>query len=395
MIRSATRLQFLLGVFLCGACQHRPNGGAPPIAESSHAAAIPVASSSSVPKLRAKPSAAPKPDKTPLDAAAKARAQHYLSALGRGRKATVKKDYSAAVAAFDQALELEPRDARALAERGYAKYSAGDLDGGAQDFNLATPLASDPKLRAQIAFNQGLIAKKKGAAAQASVCPVTIDLQPKLAGLREPSFRALWSALVKDHNTDPDPDPLDFPAIPVGATDDAIAKVLADPQTSADGIWTVNLQGQQLSSWHAYAVQNGKIWLLPALSNDVRYSRCPSGVHDASVITDEVPRIELQAQDGAEGFMCQKPNGDIAECDGSDQQGEPVQSFCAYGSYTLTSYLLDPKTFSVLAVVEESGVDSDARVAAHSLVKLDITTASIEVTGAGCHLKEPLPAALH
>jgi hypothetical protein len=82
-------------------------------------------------------------------------------------------------------------------------------------------------------------------------------------------------------------------------------------------------------------------------------------------------------------------------CDGSDNQGDPVQSFCAYGSYTLTSYLLDPKTFSVLAVVEESGVDSDARVAAHSLVKLNVTTASIEVTGAGCRLKEALPAAPH
>ena len=179
------------------------------------------------------------------------------------------------------------------------------------------------------------------------------------------------------------------------ASEEAIAKVLADPQTSAGGIWAVNLQGQQLSSWHAYAVLRGKIWHLPALSNDVRYSRCPSGVHDASVITDTVPRIELQAQDGAEAFICQKPNGDTAVCDGSDNQGEPVQSFCAYGSYTITSYLLDPKTFTVLAVVEESGVDSDARVAAHSLVQLNLSTASIEVTGADCHLKEPLPAAPH
>jgi hypothetical protein len=72
-----------------------------------------------------------------------------------------------------------------------------------------------------------------------------------------------------------------------------------------------------------------------------------------------------------------------------------VQSFCAYGTYTITSYLLDPDTFTVLAVVEESGVDSDARVAAHSLVNLEVTSASIEVTGAGCRLKEPLPAAHH
>jgi Tfp pilus assembly protein PilF len=397
MIRFATRLEFLLGFILCGACQHRPNDGGAPIAQSSQTAAVKVAApAASTSALTVKPSPALKPGKAPLDAAAKAKAKRYLSALGRGRKATVKQDYSAAVAAFDEALKLEPRDARALAERGYAKYLAGDLDGGAQDFRLATPFASDPKLRAQIAFNQGLVEKKQGATAQASACPVTIDLEPKLTTTPEPNFRALWAQIVKDHNTEPDPDPLNSPSIPEGATDDVIAQTLAAPRAPADGIWLVSLFGQRLSSSHAYAVRNGKLWLLPMLSGDFLPTRCPAGVNQVGVGDDgAVPIIETVAEDGAEAFMCQKPNGDSAECDGSDNQGEPMQSFCAYGSYTIRSFLLDRKTFTVLAIVEESGVDSDARVAAHTLVNLDATNGSIEVTGAGCHLKEPLPAAPH
>jgi hypothetical protein len=395
MTRLAPRLEIVLVFFLCGACQHRPNGGDPPVAQGSQITALPVTPPSSVPQSRAEPSAAQKPAKSPLDAAAKAKAKLYLSALGRGRKATVKKDYGAAVAAFDEALKLEPRDARALAERGYAKYLAGDLDGGAQDFSLATPLASDPKLRAQIAFNQGLVAKKQGVAAQASACPVTIDLAPKLVTTPEPNFRALWAQLVKDHNDEPDPDPLNSPSIPEGATDSVIAKALAAPRAPADDIWLVSLLGQQLSSSHAYAVRKGKLWLLPTLSHDFANTRCPAGVNQVGVSDGAVPIIETVAQDGAEGFMCQKPNGDTAECDGSDNQGEPFQSFCAYGSYTIRSFLLDPSTFTVLAIVEESGVDSDARVAAHSLVTLDVASGNIEVTGAGCHLKEPLPATPH
>jgi hypothetical protein len=93
----------------------------------------------------------------------------YNAALKLGRQATVTKSYPAAVAAFDEALLAIPLDARALGERGYARFLSGDDVGAEKDFNAAIDAVpkEDRKLTAQIYFNLGLVAEKRGASAGA------------------------------------------------------------------------------------------------------------------------------------------------------------------------------------------------------------------------------------
>jgi hypothetical protein len=94
----------------------------------------------------------------------------YWTAMKRGRAATVAKKYSDAIAAFDDAIRAVPRDARARAERGYAKFLSGNNDGAGADFDEAIDLvpASDKILAAQIYFNEGLVADKAGVTAAAA-----------------------------------------------------------------------------------------------------------------------------------------------------------------------------------------------------------------------------------
>ncbi len=87
----------------------------------------------------------------------------YASALGEGRKRTREGKYPEAIAAFTRGLDAIPGDARALAERGYARLLGKDLDRAGEDFSFALA-ASDPrdrKLRAQIEFNLGLVSSAR------------------------------------------------------------------------------------------------------------------------------------------------------------------------------------------------------------------------------------------
>lgn len=88
----------------------------------------------------------------------------YARGLAEGRKLTVEKDYAGAVAAFTCALGAIPGDGRALAERGYARLLAQDLDLAMDDFasSLAAIAADDKELRAQVEFNIGLVYEQRG-----------------------------------------------------------------------------------------------------------------------------------------------------------------------------------------------------------------------------------------
>jgi tetratricopeptide (TPR) repeat protein len=84
----------------------------------------------------------------------------YKAALGRGRLLTKKKDYDAAVAAFTEAITADPGDARAHAERGFARLLQGYADDAKQDLEGALLLTGDPDLLSPIWFNLGLLREK-------------------------------------------------------------------------------------------------------------------------------------------------------------------------------------------------------------------------------------------
>jgi hypothetical protein len=85
----------------------------------------------------------------------------FAHAIKRGRAATTKKDYPAAIAAFDEALASVPKEPRALAERGYAKLLAGDNYGARMDLWAARGRTTDETLGSQIWWNLGLLAEKE------------------------------------------------------------------------------------------------------------------------------------------------------------------------------------------------------------------------------------------
>jgi hypothetical protein len=132
------------------------------------------ASAPSVSVARLSPAAStstPVPDssgqKTPKDAGILAseeqkRATDYARALGRGRRATVAKDWQNAIDAFTLALTLEPRDGKALAERGYARLSADDLEGARTDLEHARRLPTDLEVLASTLHNLGLLEERSG-----------------------------------------------------------------------------------------------------------------------------------------------------------------------------------------------------------------------------------------
>jgi tetratricopeptide (TPR) repeat protein len=88
----------------------------------------------------------------------------YRAALLEGRRETVAKHYAKAVDAFTRALAAIPRDGRALAERGYARFLAKQYEPASYDLQLALGSidSHDKKLAAQIEYNLGLVEDARG-----------------------------------------------------------------------------------------------------------------------------------------------------------------------------------------------------------------------------------------
>ncbi|WP_437323656.1 tetratricopeptide repeat protein [Sorangium sp. So ce381] len=159
--------------------------GAPPVAASSPAA-VPSASGAAPPAPSALPAspALPAPSARPLTEKEKQALATYKAALARGRLATKKQDFKAAIQAFSEAIAADPSDARALAERGFAHLTAGDRDAADGDFNAALAGAGDPELRSQIWFNLGLLRDGAGDAEAARVAYANAHLLKPSAATR-------------------------------------------------------------------------------------------------------------------------------------------------------------------------------------------------------------------
>ncbi len=60
--------------------------------------------------------------------------QRYQEAYGRGRLFEDQKQYTAAIEAFSQAIELDPTSDAAFLHRGYCRYHLGDYGNAVADF---------------------------------------------------------------------------------------------------------------------------------------------------------------------------------------------------------------------------------------------------------------------
>ena len=97
----------------------------------------------------------------------------------RGAAKIEKGDLDGAIADYNRAIELNPKDARAYYNRGIAKRAKRDLDGAIADFSRAIEL--DPKYA--IAYNNRGIAKEARGDLDGAIADFNraIELDPKLA----------------------------------------------------------------------------------------------------------------------------------------------------------------------------------------------------------------------
>ncbi len=195
--------------------------------------------------------AATRPERRPITAADDAAHAAYRTAMQEGRTQTRAKAYDAAIAAFGRALARRPNDARALAERGYARLLASDLDGARTDLELARQRTQDPARLGPIWFNVGLVAEaagnpdgarrafalsnelRPGKAVAArlrgeTVCTAEIDRTPVAA-----SAFASWQLLYDNLRADT--------VEPALTTDAAVQQALGfDPRRDTDGLWALD-----------------------------------------------------------------------------------------------------------------------------------------------------------
>ncbi|MBL4688181.1 MAG: tetratricopeptide repeat protein [Nannocystaceae bacterium] len=82
--------------------------------------------------------------------------------LAEGRTKSRAKDYTGAIVALDAAIAAEPKLARAWAARGYAKLLDGQFDAAQTDCERALELGEQPRFKASVHYNLGLIAQKRG-----------------------------------------------------------------------------------------------------------------------------------------------------------------------------------------------------------------------------------------
>jgi hypothetical protein len=180
------------------------------------------------PAAKAKPKKKPKPAASapkPLDNKEKSALAEYQTALKKGRKLTLAKDFDGAIAAFDDALKAQPDDPRALSERGYAKLLAKKWEPAREDLLKAQRRTADRVLQAQIWYNLGLVEEGKGDAAAAqqafaqsntlnptnaakkklegkSACAAVIDTSGSDKATAYASWKALYDALAKSYEAD-------------------------------------------------------------------------------------------------------------------------------------------------------------------------------------------------
>ncbi len=78
-------------------------------------------------------------------------------ALGKARAAAKKGDHATAIAAYDEALKLEPNFAPVITERAFVREASGDLAGAAVDYAEAVRLApTRPNAWSHVAWIEAL-----------------------------------------------------------------------------------------------------------------------------------------------------------------------------------------------------------------------------------------------
>jgi tetratricopeptide (TPR) repeat protein len=156
----------------------------------------------------------------------KKQSAEFLAAMAKARGDVAKKNFEAAIAAYDQAIKISPHDAAAMGERGYARYLSGDDLGAERDLVAARSFGATPKVAAEIWFNLGLARLREGDGDGArSAFATSQSIAPSAAAEKKLQGLSTCTAELSTSDTD----------LPKEADFQAIATLLQiDPAVEAD-----------------------------------------------------------------------------------------------------------------------------------------------------------------
>jgi hypothetical protein len=386
-----------LALFGCPKENPSPDKGAP---SASASAVAPTNASGSAAALTssAKPlasgKAAPSRERKPLTEEEKTKRKSYHAGLAAGRKATIDKDYPAAIKGFDEALAAKPDDPRALSERGYAKLLARDFKSARADLDKSARGTTDKKLLASIWFNQGLISESLGEnasaqmyfarsnalnptkAAQAklegkSKCPATLA-KDEVKGSFVASWRDAWTAMGVAYAKEFSPDAVEEKP----KSDDEVKKLVCDGgDCKGAGPWVVSYGGP-LSGVRFLAAPagGGKLAIVPL--GTYMYPMC-GGDYVSELSSGALTHLKSVETVHIRGWL-KEVKGELVPCDENDPP-ESCVSACAAAETTETHAFFD---LAKPAVVLSVSTDQDA---AHApLVTVKESNGTVTVNGAGC-----------
>ena len=362
----------VLGSFALLAC-HRDKQNQPPpsvAASATHspsASAAAVASAPPVTSASAAKSAQRTPQGPPVTPE---QLKRYQAALGAGRVATQRHDSAASERAFGEALAAIPDDARAHSERGYARLQQGDLKGANADFDKAFGASDDPKLTAQIWFNRGLAAERKGDEDNArayyansfqfnptqaarrkldgkTMCPAGVT---RLDGHDYPNWLAVWNDLSRKNlaeaewNKEPQPD-----------NEQAVRKAYGLETCSGLCVGYADADFK----FHAFVpLENGGVRVFPNV-----YEQSGGRCEGSGNIVLHADTIDITTSGWTVGFNC---DGDqcMTSCGGP-------------GEWRSVSLVLEPKDRKRLLVVRRDGTGENPEprvLAAQGGARVDLPT---------------------
>jgi tetratricopeptide (TPR) repeat protein len=391
----------LIVLFAASACNRdNPKGEAPSALDASPAAAH-VAASASLAKEREAPSLAgsekrgPSREKRPLSDSEKANLKTYRSSLAAGRKATVDKNYTKAIEAFDAALAARPQDPRALSERGYARLLARDFTAAQDDFEQSARLTSDEKLLASIRYNEGLLAEARGDASAAqtyfarsnalnptnaaraklkgqSKCPAEVT-KTQVRGRFVETWKAAWAnltaAYAKEHGAE---------GILEKPTSDAeVKKLICDGgDCRGAGPWVVTYGGPESGVRYFVATAPDNKLALVSLGT-YSYSSC-GGAYKAEILGASLYTVRSEETFYIRGGFEREVQGRKVPCD-ENEPGEDCFSACTPVDSVRVVQFVDASAPSVVLTVS-----TDANSAHAPLVTAKESNGTVTISGAGC-----------
>jgi hypothetical protein len=335
--------------------------------------------------------------------------ESFEDAIRIGVEATVKKkDYPAAISAFERALAQRPGDPRAIFERGYARMMAGENELAVRDLKDANERAYSASLKGEILLAQAQMARFDGEKAleaklrqkadalektrlrlDGGTCDIDVT-RPNTSPIEAASFAAAWTTILEAHARQlgqpipEDPDQAGFYLpMPVHASEaQARSTIVGKDRAGAHG-WHVSTADTAFIHEHLVVALGKRLLVYPNLTTTMN-GRC-GNEGDAPVFRSGArPSITLVEEERSAGPLCAidpkhcNPQGDL--------------TVCVLAGWSYNTLVLDPTTMAVvLKVVERVNPKGSGFVKRHQpKVTVGIGADAVSITGCGANRREPL-----